>query len=508
MRKSLDNKVSNKSLDADSITQIRRLILLVEDLIEDESLQSTVGLKTLVKNNFITDYSENDIKDISEKLNIVNRTLSDVIVNLKDIDSVNNYMADTGWRFINEKELVKPYGVPSAFGYFAPLEESTRNIPFLIALAEEMKNTVIVLSPVAYSEFGFTNAGALVNEKWTYQVTTINDVESEDVDGKEKNWGIIVDKLDIDGDGKTDVVNEIKVRAFGSTIININADKLKIVDVTSERNPIREVLYAKLWDREIANEFVEVVVENGNLNTGTKYTESINYLRANQYIIYNDKPYELITKYNVSVADVGMYEEVTGRPFLNQYSYEMIQKNEEIKDAWKDALQVSKILRPVKSYDTIMPVEGQKTGVISENGKNVSKYVVNGIKYGGKGEVVAVKDGVVIEVDKLEVNSDDWVSKDKEILYSNYVIVYHEKDSTFSMYSMLNNINVQEGTPVSVGHTIGTYNDTMYFEYRQGGGDFKEYWAATIVDPTESIVDSVKDLKEDIPSEDYEEEVE
>ena len=76
------------------------------------------------------------------------------------------------------------------------------------------------------------------------------------------------------------------------------------------------------------------------------------------------------------------------------------------------------------------------------------------------------------------------------------------------MYSMLNNINVQEGTPVSVGHTIGTYNDTMYFEYRQGGGDFKEYWAATIVDPTESIVDSVKDLKEDIPSEDYEEEVE
>ena len=86
-------------------------------------------------------------------------------VDLSDINSVNEFMEGSGVKFLDERELVKPYGIPSAFSYFVPLEESTRNIPFLIALAQEMKNTEILLSPLE------NDSSKMQNETWIYDIS-------------------------------------------------------------------------------------------------------------------------------------------------------------------------------------------------------------------------------------------------------------------------------------------------------------------------------------------------
>jgi len=397
---------------------------------------------------------DDDIKDAQSEIDDL---LGEGAVDLADINSVNKLLKNTDIKVLDERELVKPYGIPSAFSYFVPLEESTRNIPFLIALAQEMRDTVILLSPLT------SDSSVMKNEEWQYQISK-ETYSSNPV--KPSNPGLFVGGFDANS-------GSIYVRAFGITILDVYPKELRKYDLTLKRVPVREVIYADLWDRTIVNEFIQVISETGdlenfdNVQNTVDYTKKVEHILANQFIDYKETPYDLIKAYNVSPSDVGIYEEVTGRPFLSQDVYDKIMTDNALKAEWKDALGAKDLLKPVNS--TIVVAAGNC-----------------GLKYSGSGDVMAVKNGEVIEVLENEIF-------DKNALYSRYVIIYHEEDKTFSMYAMLDNINVSKGQKVAIGEKIGTYDSDMYFEYRQGGGEFKEFWAASSI----SVADVLsKELEE------------
>ena len=65
----------------------------------------------------------------------------------------------------------------------------------------------------------------------------------------------------------------------------------------------------------------------------------------------------------VSLADTGIYEEVSGRPFLNQYVYERLMatqagKEEWVVEEWKDALLANEMLNPIDITEEVLDNSG------------------------------------------------------------------------------------------------------------------------------------------------------
>ena len=65
---------------------------------------------------------------------------------------------------------------------------------------------------------------------------------------------------------------------------------------------------------------------------------------------------------------------------------------------------------------------------------------------------------------------------------------------------------IKIGDKVNQGDIIGTYSGTMYFEYRQGGGNFKEFWSATPIKVgSDKLLDEIEvKEKENTPDDDAE----
>lgn len=394
------------------------------------------------------------------------------VVDLKNINSVNEYMEDTGYEFLDERELAKSYGIPSAFAYFVPLEESTRNIPFLTALASEMRNTRIFLSKAERPHKLKDEEVFLERQNWVYDITQKHVSAIDDIEG---NFGIAKDDL-----------GRIYVKAFGTMIITHNSLDIKNYKINVTKVPFRGVVVAQLWDRIVFNHWKEVSETTGDILIGPEYTKQTDYIIANQFVEYNDKPYDLITKYNVSQVDLGIYQEVTGRPFLNQYVYEKIQNIQEgKKDYWAknefaDALMSKTVLEPLHTVTSCKEVT-------TEHDEGIKS--VNGYEYRGSGPVRAILDGIVVDIQQHDISGK----------YNTYVILFHEENSTFSMYSNLTSINPDLKKPtrngrgeyeyykVSQGDKVGEVGEKMYFEYRQGGGEVKEFWSATPIKIRETI---------------------
>ena len=48
-------------------------------------------------------------------------------------------------------------------------------------------------------------------------------------------------------------------KAFGIKLVNIYPGNLKLITVNSKIEPMREVVYANLWDKEVINDYQQVV---------------------------------------------------------------------------------------------------------------------------------------------------------------------------------------------------------------------------------------------------------
>jgi len=386
-------------------------------------------------------------------------------------------LADYGITFKDERELVKAYGIPSVFTFFIPLEESTRNLPFVLALASEMKDTHILLSNISNEN----------SVDYMYNETKVIEYEYS-------NDGV-----------RDEVVFEI----FGFEFVIVEGGTglpKEVQNITITREPVREVIAATLWDRDIYNEYAKVETESldfysdGRIKT---HTIESKWEIVNQSVEYNGKAAEIVAKYNVKPADLGIYEELVGRPFLDSYSYEQIMNNDEIAADWEDYLGVGSLLWPMDEYRTISPQYPKHWPALD---------------FGTSGQigipVRAVKDGVVWEVHSGEKEFDVGTSSinatfaNSTATYGNYVILYHESDGTFTMYAHLTGSKgypVDVGESVVAGTTIGYSGHSgrssaphLHFECRKGT---KSYWSSSQVDVERLFSDNITVPNDELPNE-------